>query len=493
MSFLTGRMVKLAAALMLAVCAQASAGEPAKEKPKHAPPVPSVHTVKNAPFRVDIKLKGVFEAQGMAEIGLWPKKWADFRMVKAVPHATEVRKGDMVLWLDTTKINESIGDAENARELSELAFLQAGDELKRLEESVPLDLAAAERAKRVFDEDLKRYMEIDRPLAVKAAEARLESAQFSLKYAQEELRQLEKMYEADDLTEETEEIILERARNAVKRAKLRLEQAQVQHDRFFNVELPRRDEKNADDAKRQAIAFEKARATLPQTLKKKRLEVEKLKRDRKKSDENLAKLREDREAMSVRAPLDGIMYYGACVRGKWARPDPISACRTRSRELKPFNVLMTIVRARPMFVRASVAEKDLSDIRPGMSCTATPAMNEKMKLKAKVLDVSSIPISTGVFDAKIEVDLGKDAAALMPGMSCTVKLVPYSVADAIAVPKKAVFTDDIDEDVRYVYVERKGEKPEKRKVAVGRESLKKVEILDGLKEGEKVLLEKPKD
>ena len=80
----------------------------------------------------------------------------------------------------------------------------------------------------------------------------------------------------------------------------------------------------------------------------------------------------------------------------------------------------------------------------------------------------------------------------MPGMACTVKLMAYHKKDALTVPVSAVFIDDNDEDVHYVYLAgTKGGKPEKRTVKVGKQNSQKMEILKGLKEGEEILTEKP--
>jgi multidrug efflux pump subunit AcrA (membrane-fusion protein) len=72
--------------------------------------------------------------------------------------------------------------------------------------------------------------------------------------------------------------------------------------------------------------------------------------------------------------------------------------------------------------------------------------------------------------------------------------VPYLKAEALTVPSSAVFTDDLDDDKQYVYVPGVGSSaPTKRYVKTGKKTDQKVEILDGLKEGEKVLQQKPSE
>ena len=63
------------------------AGE-AKPKPKAQPqkpkpPAPAKHEVKPATFKIEVKLKGIFESAEMAELAVAPKAWGQLQVVKA--------------------------------------------------------------------------------------------------------------------------------------------------------------------------------------------------------------------------------------------------------------------------------------------------------------------------------------------------------------------------------------------------------------------------
>jgi macrolide-specific efflux system membrane fusion protein len=159
-------------------------------------------------------------------------------------------------------------------------------------------------------------------------------------------------------------------------------------------------------------------------------------------------------------------------------------------------VVMTIVAVRPMFVRASVAEADLEKIRPGLGAAVRPTAYPDLKLPGTVARVDSVPSASDSFDARIDVKLDasdKRIASLVPGMSCTAKLLAYVDKRALVLPAKAVFEDELDEDSRYVFVAGKDGKPQKRPVVVGKKGDDKVEIIRGLTEQEEVLLERPKE
>jgi multidrug efflux pump subunit AcrA (membrane-fusion protein) len=140
-------------------------------------------------------------------------------------------------------------------------------------------------------------------------------------------------------------------------------------------------------------------------------------------------------------------------------------------------------------VQLNVEEKNVHLLKPGLQGKATLTSNPDCKLPVRVSKVSSLPSSPGKFDAHLVLEGDTPHAALMPGMACTVKFVPYLKKDAIAVPNKALHEED---DKHLVYVLGKDGKHETRQVTIGRTDGDHTEILTGLHEGEEILLERPK-
>ncbi|MFP4056769.1 MAG: HlyD family efflux transporter periplasmic adaptor subunit [Candidatus Brocadiia bacterium] len=472
--------------LAVALAATARAGG-APEKQDDQPPT---YTVQRGPFHVVVELDGVLEAAEASEVIFQLQAWSELTVRRAVEHGAHVKKGEVVLTLDTEKIDAAIRDIEAAQALEAVGIELAEAQLAALQETVPLDLQAAQRAKRIAEQDLERYKEIDRPLAVRLARFQLQSAEHYLEYEKEELRQLEKMYQADDLTEETEEIILKRQRRAVERAAFRLELARHENDQTLNVELPRKDVAIEENARRRAIAWQKAQETLRDALRKKKLELEKLRNDHQKGAEKLEKLKKDRQEMTVLAPADGIVYHGQCVRGTWSG---LGRDLPPGTGLKPNQVVMTVVRPRPLFVRAQVPEAKLEDVRPGIPGQVAPTGASSLLLDAQVRRVSAVPVAMGKFEAILPIRPGEGAALLMPGMTCKARLVAYQQEDALVVPSKAVFADPLDPHETFVALHTADGGSRKQPVACGRKTEEQTEILDGLKEGDVVFLQKPGD
>src|SRR5262249_7901853 len=138
-----------------------------------------------------------------------------------------------------------------------------------------------------------------------------------------------------------------------------------------------------------------------------------------------------------------------------------------------------------------VEEKDLQHLRTGLKGKLTPTTAPDCRLPVQVEKLSLVPIGAGKFDARFTYQAGDGSPTLLAGMACSIQLVPYGKEDAVSVPASAVFADDLDEDKYHVYLASKEGKPTKKTVVVGKKLDRKVEILEGLKEGDEILLEKP--
>ncbi|MCR4414834.1 MAG: HlyD family efflux transporter periplasmic adaptor subunit, partial [Thermoguttaceae bacterium] len=179
-------------------------------------------------------------------------------------------------------------------------------------------------------------------------------------------------------------------------------------------------------------------------------------------------------------------------RGKWSGADAVSESLRRGGTVTKNTVLLTVVQPRPLFFRGSVPESDLSKLSKGLAGTVEPVAFPDVRLPVTVERVDAIPSAADSYEVRLSVKLNEKAPAIVAGMSGTVKLVSYRQEKAIVVPAKAVFFEP-DEQGRFVYLVGKNGKAKKQAVTVGRKADDRLEILSGLGEGDRILLEKPKE
>ena len=468
--------------------------KPSKDKPAAKEETkPATHKVQKKPFKIEITIKGILEAQEKAEISYRPQPMVQpppsqgpLVIRTIAPHGAKVKKDDVLAIFDTRKIDEVIDDLEVDKKVLETGIKLAEEELPLFQKSVPVDLAAAETAKKRADEDLKYFLDVGKGQYIKEANNYLKMAKFYLEFSQEELRQLEKMYKANDLTEDTEKIILKRQRYYVEMAKFMLESAVLDHDYTMKFSLPNKEKALKEAQVRQALNLEKAQKTLEPMARQKHESLIKMRFDRDKNLSRLEKIRKDRDAMVLKSPIDGIVYHGKFSKGQWTGHDgKLVPNGTVSQD----EVFLTVVKPNPVVLHLTVEEKDVYLVKPGLEGKAKVLFHPNHKILAKVTKLLPIPAAPGKFDAQVSLQLAAADADLMPGMACSVKFVPYSKKEAIAVPSSAVHEED---DQNFVYVVDKKGKQHKREVTVGHIEGDNTEILSGLRAGEEIL-ERPSD
>jgi HlyD family secretion protein len=476
--------------------------EPAtkKQKAKAAkpaePPSKAGVKVQKKPFKIELILKGTLEAEEAAQIAVRPHPFVNpppsqgpLTIRKIAAHGSTVHKGDLLVAFDTRKINQVISDLESDLKVSDAAIKVAEEELPIFQKEMPLTLEAAARAHKRAQENLKYFLDVDRPQTVKDMDFLLKSAAFSLEYAKEELHQLEKMYKANDLTEETEEIILRRQRHAVERATVYLKDAEIDRDYVLKISLPRKEKDLRLGLVQSGLKLEKAKNTLAPEEAEKREALAKLRHDRDKNLTRLQLLRKDREGLTILAPMDGIVYHGKFQRGQWSLTDSQEGKLFPEGTVSPDEVFLTVVKPRPLRVRLTVEEKEVHLLKVGLAGKAKVPFDPDRKLIARVVAVEPVPVAPGKYEARVALDLAGKGPELVPGMGCSITFVPYAKKDALVVPAKAVTEED---DKHFVTVVHKDGKKERREVTPGRTQGGQTEILSGLREGEEVLPE-PED
>jgi HlyD family secretion protein len=367
-----------------------------------------------------VKLEGLFQAVHSDTIRIDVEEWSNLAVIETAEHGAKVQAGDTLIKLETDKLERAIEDALRELATDELALADAQVKLELAKRSQDLALKAAAAADQAATDDLKDFVTVGRDQRIASLERSAISARNRLEYQAEELKQLEQMYAADDLTEETEEIILKRTRDAVDSAKYSLEVVLDSQRKGLEFDLPRNQEQLEQAVARAALALEEARRTAPQGLQRQELQVAGQRESLARKKEKLERLREDLKNLNITAPRSGIVYYGTPRRGKWGDPSSIESMLQPGGTPKARTDLMTVVQLRPMTVRVTASETSLRHVAPGTEVTIAPAAFPDQKLAGRVVSRSAIPIAAGQFDATVELDDATIPSELVPGMKAEV-------------------------------------------------------------------------
>jgi multidrug efflux pump subunit AcrA (membrane-fusion protein) len=463
------------------------AEKPAAEEPKKKP----VKTVeaKKQPVAVYKTIDGRLESKQVVEIETNFKKWTDLK-ISSVAKQGQVQQGDALIAFDTESIDKAIVEAEFALRSASFAHQLASLAAENASRTFELDTTMAELAWKNAQEDNQYYKDVDVPQRGKDLDYNEKTAGYYAEYAKDELDQLQQMYTEDELTEESEAIVLKRAERDVESAQRWFESSMRYILKSRKFDHPRADKRQAHAFNRARMVYQKSKITLPITKQKAEIALEKAAFELEQKQTALDELKADRQLMTVVAPVAGFLFYGECDRGEWGKGVGSRDLKIDDK-VKAKGVVMTIVDATQLAVRSKVGEDDLDDISAGMFGQAKFESAGGKIVGVSVDSIDQVPRSEGKHDCVISLndDLG---ASLLPGVKCKVNFKVYENNDAIVVAKDSVFSDD-DDFTHYVYVHQEDGEAVRTEVGIGRTSGKVVEVVKGLEAGDKIRKTKPTD
>lgn len=459
----------------------------AADKPKsETPAAPKTAVAKKGDLRATLQRQGRLVPVAPHEVKLELDQYSgELKVLEVVAHGHPVNAGDILLRLDTARIDEQLRKAEMEMAHAERKAAAAEEEARMAEAASRDDLQRSESELEWARRRLQGYLEFE--ISFDREQDRLwrQMTQHGLEDAQDELGQLEKMYKEDELVDATEEIVLKRSRRdfawSQARAKLSDRQDQYEWDYPKAMERQRREleaqlqVKSAERARRRT---EMSRGEREMSLERARFELERQRRD-------LEQLRADRDRLAVRAPRGGIALHGE------TDAAPTSKGITVGSRASAGSVLMVIADPDRLEIRTEVPETHLYRATSGKAATVElTALPDQEFIGAIRVELMPSGRDGEVNTYRATVPIAKADPRHRPGMGCKVTVVLDQVSDAVLVPLEAVTRKDGQRTVR---VGKAATGPfEQRKVTVGPDDGKDIVITQGVAAGEFVVLEEKK-
>jgi len=445
----------------------------------------TVDAVKGA-FPVMLELSGVLEPVGAAEVKYEPEAYAGELEVVEAFRGGPVEKDQVLVRFSTEKLDEQLAVVARDVEIARRTLARQQEEAKKAKEASDAGVERATLERDRAAKALQRFVDAERAMRAKDGELRVKGTEDSIKDQEEEFAQLEKMYGAGDAVEETERIVLARARRQIERSRIGLEFQRSRHKWFVEVDLPDEQRSLELGARKEALEHERMVATVALALEQSLLELARAEAAFAKQEKALADLQRDREALVLKAPRAGLAIPGACVKGKWQGTEETLKELEKGGKLRAKVAVFTVVEPGAVTARAAVAEAKVLSVKPGAAVEVRPAADEKAKLTGRVRSVATVA-SEGAFPVVIDVE--QREARFLPGFTVKLKVLLRDAQDVVTVPAKSVGGEG---DERFVFVLGDDDEPVRRDVKLGDASDGKVEVVEGLAGGEKVLASPPK-
>ncbi|MBI3855378.1 MAG: HlyD family efflux transporter periplasmic adaptor subunit, partial [Planctomycetes bacterium] len=425
--------------LQLAALASLLFLAPAQDKPKPAEDAEETVAARKGNLTPVFELEAVYEAIESVELKMKLEAYqGELSVLKVAPAGELVKKGDLLLSLDTAAIDKQIAAIENDLKVARAMHEKLQAELSIGAKADALALLQAQTAVKDSETSLKSFEEVDGKHMIQMVELQAKFTEDALHDQTEELAQLEKMYKSEELTNATSEIVVRRARRNLDRTKVALDMARLEAGNVKNVRYPQQRNllAHAIEVARNALDGVKA----AQTLSKVQREVEagKAKAALAQLEEQAAKLKHDLANFSWRAPLDGRVFYGQFQHGAWATSDQVTPMMAAGEKLQPGQVLLTVCGPATR-ARADLAEADYFDVAPGLAATVVPAAQPDAKAEGTIRSKSPVAAMKGTGSAfELRIEFKEPPSDLLPGMKGKATIKGAELKDVVLVPSQAI-------------------------------------------------------
>lgn len=459
-----------------------------KLKPKDdGAPTGGVYTVKRGDYKITVTEEGTFQARKSTNLMVQTQAFHQQMTIrKIVDEGASVQKDEVLLELDTSEIDRLIAQAEveltaeknNVAQADEDLSIQKEDNIILLQRALD-DVQSAER-------DIRKWTEIEEPKKIEEARQVISDARQALTDQEVEVEHLKVMLKKEFIAKPQ----LEKAEQARDKAKMTLRFAELSMKLVEEYENPRATANLKALVQDKKMFHKNRQAVLNSVLNQKQSALLRAQTALRNKEDYLKKLNADRDAMTIKSPSEGIVLYGDPRQRWWGGPNQEMKVGGK---IHPHNPLVTIPDLSAYKVQLQVNEGDVNKVSPGLTVQIRPEAIPNTTFTGKVAKVSRVSgqqqwwaSSDGGSKFDVEIDMEGVDARIRPGMKCKSEILIEDVKGVVHVPIDSIFEKE-GETLVYVVAS----PPAERKVKTGRANQDVIEILEGLKEGERVTLYDP--
>ncbi|MCH8251619.1 MAG: efflux RND transporter periplasmic adaptor subunit [Planctomycetes bacterium] len=444
-----------------------------------------LHTAGRGKLTVVITENGTLMAKNSEKITCKAKGGGT--ITELIEEGTSVEEGEVLCRLDTTDLEQEQQKLELDIVKTEADLDTAKTELEIQESDNVATVAKARITLTKAENQLERYKDGDAPkerrtlkIAIKEAEIRHSRAE--KKYADSKM-----LYEKDYINKsqlEQDDIDFERAKIELEGANRDLEIC----DKYTYPMTMTDKELALSDAKRGLDNSEKRAKS---TLRQKEVAVESNEARLVSLTSKLEKVKENIEYLTLKAPQPGIVIYGD-PSAPWYRQN----IKVGGRIWSGITVF-TIPDLRVMQVQVKIHEADINKLEEEQTATVTMDTYPGLLLKGKVTKIATIAGGTDPWSGNddevkrftVDVTLDStDGETLKPGISAKVEIFIAEHEDVLFIPLQCIYAE---EGVYYAHVLGDDGKPTRVEVKPGASNDSYWQILEGIEEGDRVLLYSP--
>jgi HlyD family secretion protein len=444
----------------------------------------SCYEVKRGDMLVSVVEGGTVEA--VNEISIRSEVEGTARIIFIVPEGSNVKKGDLLVQLDSSSSEDAVNLQQINVEKAQFALVQAEQQLEIQKSVVESEIQAATLKVEFAESDLMKFTNGLALQTARNAQIDITNVLETLEIDRERLRWSEKLYKQGFETKGN----LDKDRLTASQSQLKLEQAQRalwMVETFDNPKTKRSLEAALQEA---AENLDRVKLQDDRKLAQYRADVESQKKTLALSEEKLARDKKQLVATKIYAPQDGLVVYAGSGGGHWSNESMIeegAVVRNRQEVIKLPDVSA-------MKVQVKIHETYINQIALGQPAFVVLDSMPDQRFRGNVSKVAPLPDSQsrwGNPDLKIyatEILITDKLPDIKPGLSARAEVLITNLVGVVSVPIQAVSTR---KGKQVVFLANAPQEPVP--VTVGQYNTKFIQICSGVRDGDQVLLAPPFD
>ncbi|MCA9251496.1 MAG: efflux RND transporter periplasmic adaptor subunit [Phycisphaerales bacterium] len=441
--------------------------------------VAEAHQVSRRSFSVMLNEKGELEAKKSTDVKVEVEGRST--IIWLIDEGAQVEKGDLIARIASNEIEERI-QAEDIKAQNAKAAAEAADQqFEIMLDQNQSDIRKARLALTNAEIEQRKYLEGDSVQMLNAKENALRTAKIRLEQAQDVLKDSRALHDKGHLSK----LDFERDILSEIEAKDAVEAAELDLKTFKTYTMPKELAQKASDV-------DEARKDLERTIKK--AEATEMK-DRAQTAakhaeytlvaERLEKLREQRVKTELRAPSSGMVVYDTGP-NRWNRREVAEGAEVIERQ-----TVVKLPDPSQMIVKLRIHEAKTSLIAVGQKARVEVEGIPDVLFDGTVTKIAPLAdsqnnwLNPDMKEYATEIELDTNNYELKPGVTARADILVKNVDNALTVPVQAVYSVG---ERHFVFngKSQTGAKP--KEIVVGAANDSFVEVSSGLSEGDWVLL-----
>jgi HlyD family secretion protein len=326
---------------------------------------------------------------------------------------------------------------------------------------------------------VKWFETVDGPQMLKQTELQVKAIKDNVEDQNDELDQLRKMYNTEDLTTATSDIVIKRSVRQLDRARIMHQMTEQRAEKLKQNEYPIAKQRVLDALEQARQGLEMLKVVQAQSAVTRKAGLVAARIAKEQAENKLKDIKEDLALFSIKSPADGVVAYGQVVDGAWQGGDPKAF--KPGEKLAAGATVMRVIAPGKLNVEMSLTEAQAFWLDGGAKARVTPAAFPTLSYEGTV-GAPTVAPKASALGFQVTIALPDADARLLPGMKALVKIEGPKKDPALLVPLSAVSDGKV--------TVKKDGKTEEKPVKLGRSDGTNAEVVSGLSEGDEVVVKK---